>query len=76
MTERIEVGKVCYKGNHVYFVGDSDYGTCGSHEYATVYMSLEIDYPNPRGEKISLEDDIVSELRTIVQESEKFRWLQ
>jgi hypothetical protein len=59
VTDRIEIGKVCYKGGdggHFIFVGDSGYGVCGTKEYATVYASIELDYPNPRGESKPLEE--------------------
>lgn len=54
MSERIEIGKVCYKGNHESFVGEVDHGACGSHYYATLYLTVEIDYPG-RGEEPDLQ---------------------
>jgi hypothetical protein len=56
MTDRIEIGRVCYKGPHAYFVGDPDYRVCGSHEYATIYLTIEQNLPNPRGEVYTLEE--------------------
>ena len=54
--ERIEIGRVCEKsGGHAYYIGNSDYGVCGSHEFATIYAAIEIDRPNPRGTTYSLE---------------------
>lgn len=47
--KRVPIGKVCYKGNHASFRGEADFGCCGGHEYATIYVSVETDFPNPRG---------------------------
>lgn len=67
--ERAAVGKVCYKGNHAIFDGESDYGVCSSHEYATIYLSIEEDRPNPRGERITAQD-VAEDLRFLVVDRE------
>ena len=54
LTQKIEIGKVCMKGPHPAYEGQSDYGCCGSNYFATIYVTLEEDYPNPRGEGFDL----------------------
>lgn len=65
MTERIEIGKVCYKGNHESFAGEVDHGACGSHYYATLYLTVEVDYPG-RGESPDLET-YAAHLRELIE---------
>lgn len=71
MSERVEIGRVCEKsGGHSYFIGDSDYGVCGSHEFATIYVTVEIDRTNSRGSTYTAED-AAEEIRHMVKEYER-----
>lgn len=49
MTERVAIGYVCEKGNHVSFVGEDL--SCGAHYYATIYVTLEKDRDSLRGDE-------------------------
>ena len=69
-SERVEIGKVCYKGLHVALNGETDYGVCGSHYYATVYVTVEVDRPNPRGEEIALAA-VAEEIRRRVEVADR-----
>ena len=53
---RVEIGRVCEKGPHSDFQGGSDYGSCGSHYYATIYVEVEQFRANPRGETYTAEE--------------------
>lgn len=73
MSERIEIGKVCYKGNHLALHGEEDFGFCGSKYWATLYLTIEEDFPNPRGEEFSIED-AAEQLKRIVANAEAHAW--
>ena len=73
MRERVAIGKICYKGPHIDLIGNSDYGSCGSHEYATIYITVEEDYPNPRGGGVELAT-IAAEIAEIVATAESHMW--
>lgn len=66
---RVEIGRVCYKGPHLSLVGETDFGVCGSHDYARIYVTLEEDYPNPRGEVFTAQE-AADEIARVVREHE------
>lgn len=72
MTDRVLVGKVCYKGNHPSFDGEVDYGTCGSHYYADLYLTVEKTSPG-RGEEPNLEE-IAQDVAAAFRAAEGARW--
>lgn len=72
MSERIEVGKVCEKG-HASWEGESDHGICGSHYYATIYLTIEEDWTPYLRDKVSTEQ-VTEELEKIVRDAEAHRW--
>jgi hypothetical protein len=49
MNNRIKVGYVCGRGNHVQLVGQDDYGSCGTKQIATIWIEAD-------GPEISLSD--------------------
>ena len=64
MSNRIEVGYICTKGNgHFSLIGNSDHGACGSHIGGIIYM--ESDDPN-----LDLEGQ-VDQLEAWVENAEK-----
>lgn len=73
MPNRIEIGKVCEKGPHTDFAGNSDYGSCGNHYFGTIYLSVEQDREG-RGEPLPDLAHIAAELRRIVRDAENHRW--
>lgn len=75
MTQKIPIGKVCYKGPHASYLGESDYGACGSHEYGTIYISVEWEYPNPRGEVFDL-NNVAEMIARLFEEDEIRRWTE
>lgn len=73
---RVEIGKVCYKGGgHPAYHGDDDFGACGSKYYATIYVEVEEDYPNPRGEHYTSED-AARDIQLLVREAALRGWDQ
>jgi len=46
--DRVLIGHVCEKGDHLVLIGDSDYGVCSSHHYASIYVSVTEDRPSMR----------------------------
>lgn len=72
MTDRILIGKVCYKGNHPSFDGEADYGACGSHYYADLYLTVEKTSPG-RGEEPNLEE-IARDIRDAFKAAEAHSW--
>lgn len=79
MSERIKIGSVCEKGNHSAFYGDSDYGACGDHYYADIYVVVERKVHEDgtphygRGQDPDLEK-IAKEIRDAMSDSEEYRW--
>ncbi|WP_018185908.1 hypothetical protein [Microbacterium sp. 77mftsu3.1] len=47
--DRILIGHVCEKDDHLDLIGDGDYGVCSSHHYASIYVSVTEDRPSMRG---------------------------
>lgn len=72
-NNRVPVGNICFKGPHLSWIGQEDHGVCGSKYFATIYLTVEDDYPNSRGESVSL-DGIAAALRGIVANEEKLRF--
>lgn len=73
MTERVEIGYVCFKGPHISLIGGEDHGVCGSKAFARVFVSVEVEHPNPRGEAYTAED-AADAIRRVVEEAERCAW--
>jgi hypothetical protein len=79
MTEKIHIGSVCEKGNHLTLRGESDYGACGSHHYAEVYVIVErnVHEDGPRHYGRGHEPDLASiaaEIASAASALEQKRW--
>lgn len=72
MTDKILIGKVCYKGNHPSFDGEADYGTCGSHYYADIYLTVEKTSPG-RGDEPNLKE-IAEDVARAFKDAEEAGW--
>jgi hypothetical protein len=72
MSGRTEVGHVCFKGPHPSWVGEVDHGACGSKAFARIYVTVEADFLNPRGEDYTSEDAAAA-LREIISEWDAWR---
>lgn len=81
MSGKVLIGYVCEKGNHVDLDGNSDYGSCGPHYYAEVYVSVErIRHEDGtpyygRGQEPNLKE-IASSIRSAVISEEAHGWCQ
>jgi len=73
MSDRVEIGYVCFKGPHIALVGEDDYGVCGSKSFARVYVTVEVEHRNPRGEEFTAED-AAEEIRRRVAEADAHTW--
>lgn len=70
-AERVKIGAVCYKGNHLDLDGMVDRGVCGSHEYQSIYLVVETDYPNPRGDAPLTASHVATTIRATVEADEQ-----
>jgi hypothetical protein len=69
-----QIGYVCYKGPHPSFIGDPDYGACGSKEFARIYVVVESErLESPRGETYSAEE-AAEAIRQMAVESDAHSW--
>jgi hypothetical protein len=75
MTDQneVEIGYICFKGPHVAFRGESDYGCCGSKAFAKVYIRVEVEHRNPRGEEYTAQD-VADSLARHIAEAEAHGW--
>lgn len=74
MSNEVVIGHICYKGNHIALDGESDYGTCGSHYYADIRLSIVETMRNPRGETLPSADSVAQEIADIVKDREILQW--
>lgn len=70
MADRVKIGAVCYKGNHLDLDGMDDRGVCGTHEYQSIYLTVETDYPNPRGDEPVTAEQVARFIRNAIEEQE------
>lgn len=75
MADKVKIGFVCGKGHgHTQFVGEIDYGACGSKTVAEIFVTVEERedlYPEYRG--LMTAEDVAGELREIVNEHDNWR---
>lgn len=74
---KVEVGKICYKGNHTSYYGEADHGACSGHYWATIYLTVEEDRTNPRGEAVDpeyLKEQFTSMVRDAEETRERRMW--
>lgn len=80
MNERILIGQVCEKGNHAALVGEDDYGVCGSHYYADIYVTVERKTQEDgtpyygRGQSPNL-SNIAADIRDRVATADAYSWM-
>lgn len=70
---KVEVGRVCEKGNHIALEAEDDFGACGSHYWATVYITVEKDRDGRDGDEIDAEA-LLEHLERLVKADEAHRW--
>ena len=67
------IGSVCEKGNHLAFLGEEDYGACGSHYFASIYISVSENWHSIRGQAPPAAADVARGIASIVSREETFR---
>lgn len=70
---RVLIGSVCEKGNHLAFRGEEDYGTCGSHYFASIYVSLSENWRSIRGQEPPSAEEVAQAISEIVAREEAAR---
>ncbi len=74
MSERVEIGRICEKGNgHSSFEGESDHGTCGNHYVGTIYVSVEYERDSTREVDYSARN-AAQEIADAMRDSENHAW--
>lgn len=72
MSEREAIGKICEKGNHVDFHGEDM--ACGSHYYATIYLTVEKDRNSMRGGEPPSLGEIAGYIEKAMVDAEAHGW--
>lgn len=72
-SERVLIGSICYKGNHIALQGESDFGCCSSHYYADIYITVDAHRPNPRGEATPTVEEVAAYIAEVVARDDNNR---